>query len=90
VWKPKGANFTMDKTFKHPLARRATTTIAHAPDGAERKLLVIVTTLELDAGAKGFNRGNVERLHAAARAYLAETAQPADYAIINRPKDWNA
>jgi hypothetical protein len=52
-------------------------------------LLVIVTTLELDASAKGFNRENVERLHAAARAYLSDTAQVADYAIINRPKDWN-
>ncbi len=81
---------TMDKTFKHPLARRATTAIAHGRDGAERHVLLIVTTLELNADAKGFKRENVERLHAAAQAYLAETAQIAEYAVINRPKDWDA
>ncbi len=79
----------MDKTFKHPLARKATVAKLRSRDGGERDILVIVTTLELDVGAKGFSAGNVERLHEAAKAFLAETAELSGYALVNRPKDWD-
>jgi hypothetical protein len=80
---------TMSKTFKHPLARKATTTKLRARDGAEQEILVIITTLELDIGAKGYSAGNVERLHEAARAFLAETAELGGYVLVNRPKEWD-
>jgi hypothetical protein len=79
----------MSHVFKHPLARKATSTKVRQRDGGEHEVLVIVTTLELDSGAKGFNAKNVERLHEAAQAFLAETPSLAGYAVVNRPKDWD-
>jgi len=79
----------MSKVFKHPLARKATTTKMRRRDGGDQELLIIVTTLELDAAAKGFNAKNVERLHEAAKAFLAEAENLAGYAIVDRPKDWD-
>ena len=79
----------MKKPFKHPLARNATTAKARRRGGGEDEMLVIVTTLELDVEAKGFNAKNVERLHAAAQAFLAEAEHLAGYALVNRPKDWD-
>jgi hypothetical protein len=79
----------MSKVFKHPLARKATTTKFRQRDGGEHELLVIVTTLELDPAADGFSAKNVERLHDAAKAFVAETGPLAGYVIVNRPKDWD-
>ncbi|HXT08825.1 MAG TPA: hypothetical protein VN715_18050 [Roseiarcus sp.] len=78
----------MQKTFKHPLARRATSVKARLRDGGEQTLLVVLTTLELDEKAKGFNAKNIGRLRQAAEAFLTEDAEFAGYAILNRPKDW--
>jgi len=79
----------MSKAFKHPLARKATTAKVRARDGGEQEILVIVTTLELEVAAEGYNPGNVERLHEAAAAFLAETDAVAGYMIVNRPKEWD-
>jgi hypothetical protein len=79
----------MSKAFKHPLARNATLAKWHAREGGEKDLLIVVTTLELDASAKGFSAKNVERLHEAAKAFVAEAKDVAGYTIINRAKDWN-
>jgi hypothetical protein len=78
----------MSKVFKHPLARNATVTKVRQRDGGEHELLLIITTLELDTAAKGFSAKNVERLHDAAKAYLAEAEDVAGYAIVSRAKDW--
>ena len=82
--------FAMNKAFKHPLARKATIATAHPRKGGEQKMLLIVTTLELDPGGKGFNAKNVERLHNAAKAQVAEEPGLSGYLIVDRPKDWDA
>jgi len=79
----------MSKVFKHPLARRATVTKLHAREGGDNDLLIIVTTLALDAAAEGFSAKNFERLHEAAKAFLAEEKELAGYVLVNRAKDWN-
>jgi hypothetical protein len=78
----------MQKAFKHPLARNATSVKAHGRDGADETLLVVLTTLTLDESAKGYSAKNVGRLRQAAEAFLAENAEFAGYAILNRPKEW--
>lgn len=78
----------MQKAFKHPLARKATSVKARLRDGAEQTLLVVLTTLELDESAKGFSARNTGRLRRAAEEFLAENAEFAGYAIVNRPKEW--
>ena len=80
----------MEKSFQHPLARKATIAALRRRDGAEETLLVIVTTLELDAAAKGFSKRNVDRLRHAAETFLAEAEGIAAYTIVNRPKEWDA
>jgi hypothetical protein len=79
----------MKKPFTHPLARRATIARAHRKDGSEVDALLIVTTLELDPKAHGYKADKVERLHAAAREYLAHTPEIGSYAVLARPKDWD-
>jgi hypothetical protein len=79
----------MSHVFKHPLARKATVTKLRQREGVEHEVLVIVTTLELDVAAKGFNAKNVERLHEAAKAFLAEAKDLAGFVVVNRPKDWD-
>ena len=78
----------MQNAFKHPLARNATRVKAHLRGGGEETLLVVVTTLALEEGAKGYNARNIGRLRQAAEAFLAENAELSGYAILNRPKDW--
>jgi hypothetical protein len=78
----------MQKAFKHPLARNATSVKARQRDGGEETLLVLLTTLTLDESAKGYNAKNMGRLRQAAEAFLAENAEFAGYAILNRPKEW--
>ena len=79
----------MSKAFKHPLARNATVTKLHAREGGEKDLLIVVTTLELDAAAKGFSAKNFQRLHEAAKAFVTDMKDAAGYTIINRAKDWS-
>jgi hypothetical protein len=80
----------MSKAFKHPLARKATTATLRRGGGAEESVLVVVTTLELDAAAKGFNRKHVDRLNEAAAEFVAEHKGVAGFVLINRPKEWDA
>ena len=58
--------------FSHPLARGAKVWTAKTHDGGEQRVLVIVTTIPLDPGEKGYKKSLVERLSRAARDYLAE------------------
>ncbi len=79
----------MEKAFKHPLARNATVAKARQRGGADETLLLIVTTLELEESAKGFNQRNVARLRHAADEYVAGAPGISGYALVNRPKEWN-
>jgi hypothetical protein len=78
----------MSKTFKHPLARDATTAKAHRRHGGEETLLVVLTTLELNAKAEGFSAKNIARLSKAAEEFVAGAGDLSGYVIINRPRDW--
>ena len=80
----------MRKEFSHPLARKATIARVHQREGAALDTLIIVTTLEVDPTSKHYKKPQMERLHAAARAYLAETPELASYAVLSRLKDWVA
>jgi hypothetical protein len=78
----------MQKAFKHPLARNATGVKARRREGGDETLLIVLTTLTLDESAKGYSAKNIARLRQAAEAYLADNAEFAGYAIVNRPKEW--
>jgi hypothetical protein len=75
--------------FSHPLARGAKVWTAKAHDGAEQRVLVIVTTIPLDPGEKGYKKSLVERLSRAARDYLAETSEAASFMLMHRLRDWS-
>ena len=79
----------MTNHFAHPLARKSTLATTHRRDGSQVDTLVIVTTLALDPAAKDYKADKIERLHEAARAYLAENPQISSYALVTRPKDWD-
>jgi len=74
--------------FSHPLARGAKVWTAKAHDGAEQRILVIFTTIPLDAGEKGYKKSLVERLSRAARDYLADSNEAASFMLMHRLRDW--
>ena len=74
--------------FSHPLARGAKVWTAKAHDGSEQRVLVIVTTIPLDPGEKGYKKSLVERLSRAARDYLADSNEAASFMLMPRLRDW--
>ena len=74
--------------FVHPLARGAKVWTAKSQDDSEQRILVIVTTIPLDANQKGYKRSLVERLSRAARDHLAESKEAGAFMLINRLRDW--
>lgn len=74
--------------FVHPLARGAKVWTAKNQDDGEQRILVIVTTLPLDATQKGYKKSLIERLSRAAREYLAESKEAGSFMLINRLRDW--
>jgi hypothetical protein len=76
--------------FAHPLARAAKVWTARGADDSEQRVLVIVTTIPLDAERKGYKKSLVEKLARAARDYLAESKEAASFVLINRLRDWAA
>ena len=76
--------------FVHPLARGAKVWNAQSHDGAEQRVLVIVTTITLDPRKKGYKKSLIERLSRAARAHLADSNEAASFMLVNRLRDWNA
>ena len=74
--------------FLHPLARGAKVWTARNPDDSEQRILVIVTTIPLEANQKRYKKSLVERLSRAARDYLAESKEAGSFVLINRLRDW--
>jgi hypothetical protein len=74
--------------FSHPLARAAKVWTAKADDGAEQRVLVIVTTIPLEPGDKGYKKSLVERLSRAAHDYLADSKEAASFMLLSRLRDW--
>jgi hypothetical protein len=75
--------------FAHPLARGARVWTARTGDDAEQRILVIVTTIALDAQHEGYKKSLVEKLSRAARDYLAASKEAEGFMLINRLRDWN-
>ena len=59
-----------------------------APDGAEQRVLVIVTTIPLEPGDKGYKKSLVDRLSRAAQDYLADSKDAAAFMLMSRLRDW--
>jgi hypothetical protein len=76
--------------FSHPLARGAKVWTARAQDGSEQRVLVIITTIPLDPGEKGYKKSLVERLSRGARDYLTESNDAVSFMLMHRMRDWNA
>ena len=74
--------------FSHPLARGAKVWTATAQDGAEQRVLVIVTTIPLEPDDKGYKKSLVERLSRAAHDYLADSHEASSFLLISRLRDW--
>ena len=58
-------------------------------DDSEQRILVVVTTVPLDPGQKGYKKSLVEKLSRAAREHLAESKEAETFVLINRLRDWN-
>jgi hypothetical protein len=74
--------------FTHPLARAARVWRAEGLDGSERRVLVIVTTIELDPKSHRYDDRLVERLSRAAKGYLARSSEATAFVLMNRPRNW--
>jgi hypothetical protein len=74
--------------FSHPLARASKVWTARTHDGAEQRVLVIVTTIPLEPNEKGYKRSLVERLSRAAREYLGDSSEAASFLLMHRLRDW--
>lgn len=76
-------------TFKHPLARDAKVWPTGGAKGKSKRLLVIITTLELDKDQKKFDAAKIERLSGAAREWMdGNPGEASDFLLMNRPRDW--
>ena len=75
--------------FTHPLARGAKVWTAKSHDGSEQRVLVIVTTIPLEPGEKGYKKSLVERLSRAARDHLTASKEATSYILLHRLRDWN-
>ena len=74
--------------FSHPLARASKVWTAKTHDGTEQRILVIVTTIPLEAHDKGYKKSLVERLSRAARDYLADSKEAASFLLMSSMRDW--
>lgn len=80
----------MPAEFKHPLARDAKVWTTGGLPGAPSRLLVIITTLELDSAHKSHKADKVGRLSDAARDWIKNHAlEASDFVLISRPRDWS-
>jgi hypothetical protein len=75
--------------FTHPLARGAKVWPAVLVDGKTQRLLVIVTTIELDPDSKRYHEEMVERLSLAAQDYLDDSSEADGFILMNRLRDWD-
>lgn len=75
--------------FTHPLARDAKVWVSGGHSGPAQNVLVIITRLELSRDHPRFKAKLVERLSAAAAAWIEEhAAEAAEFLLMNRPKRW--
>ena len=77
----------MTSGFRHPLARRAQVWTAKTKHGDER-VLVIVTTLELDPESDRYRKRLVDRLTKAADDFVDQHKDVSGHMLVARPRDW--
>jgi hypothetical protein len=75
-------------TFSHPLARSANVFATHDREGGEQRVLVVMTTIELDPQSDRYKKRLVERLSSAARDYVLRKDRVEAFMLMNRPKEW--
>jgi hypothetical protein len=75
--------------FVHPLARGAKVWTAKDHNDSEQRVLVVVTTIPLDPGQKGYKKSLVEKLSRAASEHIAKSKEAESFMLINRLRDWN-
>ena len=73
----------MARDFSHPLARAARVWNARNLDGSEQRILVIVTTMELDPAGCHYRKKRVERLSHLASEHLAQSSDANAFVIVN-------
>ena len=59
-------------------------------DGSERRVLLVVTTLELDPESEKYRKKLVNRLSDAVSLYLEAESDVAEFILVNRTRDWGA
>ena len=74
--------------FTHPLARGAKVWSANLVGGETKRILVIVTSAELDPSNRKYKPEHIDRLSEAAREYLKETGAAEGFLFANRMRDW--
>ena len=74
--------------FSHPLARAARIWQAERHDGSKERVLVIVTTMELDPKKKRYKAKLAEKLARAAKEYLAQSSEATSFVILNPLSHW--
>lgn len=77
-------------SFSHPLAKKAKMWPLRSRDGSERRVLLVVTTLELDPENEKFKKKQVDRLCDAVSLYLEADGDVAEFILVNRTSDWGA
>jgi phenylpyruvate tautomerase PptA (4-oxalocrotonate tautomerase family) len=80
----------MARVFSHPLARAARVWRAEGPDGSEQRVLVVVTTLELDPNNNRYKAKLVEKVTRAAKEHLEQSPEAASFVIMNPLRQWGA
>jgi len=78
----------MARVFSHPLARAARVWRAESYDGSEQRVLVVVTTLELDPNNKRYKAKLVDKLTRAAKEHLEQSSDAASFVIMNPLGRW--
>ena len=77
-------------TFHHPDARDAKVWLTGGIKGKAKRLLVIITGLELDKDQKKYDSTKIEVLAEAAKDWIAaHPAEATDYVLMTRPKMWD-
>jgi hypothetical protein len=75
--------------FSHPLARGAKVWPGTFINGKTRRMLVIVTTIELAPMSKRYKEKMVKRLSDAAKEYLDDSNEADGFILVNRLRDWD-
>ncbi len=76
-------------TFEHPLARTAHVGSTAGLKGKVRRILVIITGLQLDKQHEKYKEKSIKRLSEAAQSWVDDhPGEATDFMLMNRPKKW--